>query len=197
MAAFSNSNAVSFLDQSTQHFDIGPYYIGSHIYVACLIATFVLFPLYPSRPIDSASCRPPSFWLSVLHSIYHWVAQLLLTYPCQITATTNVMNRFCTQYALFPCSFKYCQLLELCQLCCPHSAIHFAVVRQGYYNNYSKDLVVGCVSGVVVDKGGHAVWLPSVTLNVVVNGGCLLMRGSLKKRGFTVTVFTTCADDNG
>ena len=57
-AAFSNNNAVSFLDQSTQHFDIGPYKptlrkhlsnIGSNIYVACLIATFVLFPIYRSR----------------------------------------------------------------------------------------------------------------------------------------------------
>ena len=68
-ATFSNNNAVSFLDQSTQHFDIGPYKptfrkhrlnIGSHIYVACLIATFILFPIYPLRPIESASCRHPS-----------------------------------------------------------------------------------------------------------------------------------------
>ena len=53
---FSNNNAVSFLDQSTQHVDIGPSKptfrkhrsnIGSHIYVACLIATFILFPIYP------------------------------------------------------------------------------------------------------------------------------------------------------
>ncbi len=67
LAAFSNNNAVFFLDQSTQHFDIGPYKttfrkhcsnIGSHIYVACLTAIFVLFPLYPLRPIESASCRP-------------------------------------------------------------------------------------------------------------------------------------------
>ena len=68
-ATFFNNNAVSFLYQSTQHFDIGPYKptfrkhcsnIGSHIYVACLIATFILFPIYPSRLIESASCRPPS-----------------------------------------------------------------------------------------------------------------------------------------
>ena len=67
LATFSNNNAVFFLVQSTQHFDIGSYKtkfrkhrsnIGSHIYVACLTATFVLFPLYPSRPIESASCRP-------------------------------------------------------------------------------------------------------------------------------------------
>ena len=66
LAAFSNNNAVFFLDHSIQHFDIGPYKttfrkhrsnIGSHIYVACLTATFVLCPLYPSRPIESASCR--------------------------------------------------------------------------------------------------------------------------------------------
>ena len=72
LAAFSNNNAVVFLDQSTQHFDIGPYKttfrkhrsnIGSHIYVvgvACLTATFVIIPLYPSRPNESASGRPPS-----------------------------------------------------------------------------------------------------------------------------------------
>ena len=46
LAAFSNNNAVFFLDQSTQHFDIGPYKttfrkhrsnnFGSHIYVDCL-----------------------------------------------------------------------------------------------------------------------------------------------------------------
>ena len=79
LAAFSNNNAVFFLDQSIQHFDIGPYKttfrkhrsnIGSHIYVACLTTTFVLCPLYPSRPMESASCRPTSWWLSVLHSIY-------------------------------------------------------------------------------------------------------------------------------
>ena len=83
-ATFSNNNAVSFLYQSTQHFDIGPYKptfrkhrsnIGSHIYVACFIATFILFPIYHSRPIESASCRPPSLWLSLLHSIYHSVAK--------------------------------------------------------------------------------------------------------------------------
>ena len=71
LAAFSNNNAVFFLDQSTQHFDIGPYKttfrkhrsnnFGSHIYVDCLrpyTATLILCPLYPSRPIESASCRP-------------------------------------------------------------------------------------------------------------------------------------------
>ena len=69
LTAFYKNNAVFFLDQSTHHVDIGPYKttfrkhrsnIGSHIYVACLTATFVLFPLYPSRPMESASCRPPS-----------------------------------------------------------------------------------------------------------------------------------------
>ena len=69
LTAFSNNNAVFFLDQSIQHFDIGPYKttfrkhrsnIGSHIYVACLTATFDLCPLYPSRPMESASCRPTS-----------------------------------------------------------------------------------------------------------------------------------------
>ena len=144
-ATFSNYNAVSFLDQSTQHFDIGPYKptfrkhrsnIGSHIYVACLIATFMLFPIYPSRPIESASCRPFYFQSILrdrlnlrladpqvydfpldLHSIHHSVAKFCLTCPCQITATTNVMNHFCTRYALFACSFKYCHLLELCKMC--------------------------------------------------------------------------------
>ena len=139
-ATFSNNNAVSFLYQSTQHFDIGPYKptfrkhrsnIDSHIYVACLIATFILFPIYHSRPIESASCRPPSLWLSLLHSIYHSVAKFCLTCPCQITVTTNVMNHFCKRYAVFACSFKYCHLLELCKTCCPLSDIHFAVVRQG------------------------------------------------------------------
>ena len=64
---------------------------------------------------------------------------------------------------LFACSFTYCHLLELCKTCCPLSDIHFAVA--------------GRVSGVVVDEGGHAVCLPSVTWNVVVNGGWSLMRG--------------------
>ena len=112
-AAFSNNNAVSFRDQSTQHFDIRPYKttfrkhrsnIGSHIYVACLIATFILFPIYPLRPIESASC--PKFMTSLPHSIYHSVAKLCVTCPCQITATTNGINHFCTRYALFACSFK-------------------------------------------------------------------------------------------
>ena len=100
--------------------------------LALFIATFILFPIYPSRLIESASCRPPSLWLSLFHSIY--IIPLLnffLTCPCQITATTNVMNYFCTRYAVFACSFKYCHLLELCKTCCPLLDIHFAVVRHG------------------------------------------------------------------
>ena len=141
MAAFSNNNAVSFLDQSTQHFDIGPYKptfrkhcsnIGSHIYVACIIATFILFPIYPSRPIESASCRPPSLYYFPFSILSIIPLLFFKTCPCQTsTATTNVMNHFCTRYALFACSFKYCHLLELCKTCCHLSDIHFAVVRQG------------------------------------------------------------------
>ena len=101
------------------------------VQILCRTPTFVLFPLYPSRPIESESFRPPSWWLSVLHSIYHSVVHNLKTFPCQITATTNVMNHFRTWYALFACSFKYCHLLELCKTCCPLSDIHFAVVCQG------------------------------------------------------------------
>ncbi len=136
-ATFYNNNAVSFLYQSTQHFDIGPYKptfrkhrskIGSHIYAACLIVTLILFPIYPSQPIESASCRPQSLWLSLLHSIYHSVAKFCLTCPCQITATTNVMNHFCTRYALFACSIKPIGVMSNVL---PLSDIHFAVVRQG------------------------------------------------------------------
>ena len=70
LAAFSNNNAVFFLDQSTQHFDIGPYKTRSENIVQIILiaiftlitfgpsATFILCPLYPSRPIESASCRP-------------------------------------------------------------------------------------------------------------------------------------------
>ena len=148
-----------------------------------LVATFTLLALLPRSFYFHSILRDRLILRHADPQVYDFPFSILsiigllnYCYPCQITATTNVRNHFYTQYALFPCSFKYCQLLELCKLCCPRSAIHFAVVRQGYYN--SKDLVVGCVSGVVVDNGGHAVWLPSVTLNVVVNGGCLLMRGS-------------------
>ena len=132
------STTVSFLYQSTQHFDIGLINPRSENIVQILVAIFRCLPYCHvnfisnlSFAIESASCRPQSLRLSLFHSLYHSVAKFCLTCPCQITATTNVMNHFCTRYALFACSFKYCHLLELCKTCCPLSDIHFAVVRQG------------------------------------------------------------------
>ena len=99
--------------------------------VQILVGTFTLFALLPRSFYFQSIIRdrlklrladPQVCDLSLLHSIYC---------PCQITATTNVMNHFCTRYAVFACSFKYCHLLELCKTCCPLSDIHFAVVLQG------------------------------------------------------------------
>ena len=128
------------LDQSTQHFDIGTCKttfrkhrsnIGSHIYIACLTATFVLIPIYPLRPVESVSCRPPSWWLSVLHSIYHSVVHNLKTFPCQITTTTNVMNHFCTRYTLFRVRLSTATYWSYVKRAALYlSDIHFAVVCQ-------------------------------------------------------------------
>ena len=80
-----------------------------------LVATFTLLDLLPRSfyfqyiLCDRLNLRvlpTPKFMTSLLHSIYHSVAKLGVTCPCQITATTNVMNHFCTRCALFACSFK-------------------------------------------------------------------------------------------
>ena len=80
--------------------------------VQILVATFTLLALLPrsfyfqSILCDRLNLRLAKFMTSLLHSIYHSVAKLCVTCPCQITATTNVMNHFWTRYALFACSFK-------------------------------------------------------------------------------------------
>ena len=59
------------------------------------------------------------------------------------------------------------------------AALYRTFISQSFVRgNNSNDPVAGRVSGVVVDEGGHTVCLPSVTWNVVVNGGWSLMRGS-------------------
>ena len=107
--------------------------------VQILVATFTLLALLPRSfyfqsiirdrlNLHLADPQVYDFPFSILSII---PLQFFLTCPCQITATTNVMNHFCTRYAVFACSFKYRHLLELCKTCCPLSDIHFAVVRQG------------------------------------------------------------------
>ena len=78
------------------------------------------------------------------------------------------MNHFCMRYTLFACSATYVKL----------AAFNQTFISQSFVRgNNSNDPVVGRVSGVVVEEGGHTVCLPSITLNVVVNGGWSLMRG--------------------
>ena len=57
--------------------------------------------------------------------------------------------------------------------------------------NNSNCPVAGRVSGVVVDKSGHAVCLPSVTRNVVVNGGWSLMRGVVNEGFYCMLIVWT------
>ena len=107
--------------------------------VQILVATFTLLALLPHsfyfhsilRDRWNLRLADPQVDDSILHSIYHSVVHNLKTVPCQITTTTNVMNHFCTRYALFACSFKDCHLLELCKTFCPLSDIHFTVACQG------------------------------------------------------------------
>ena len=64
------------------------------------------------------------------------------------------------------------------------AALYRTFISQSFVmGNNSNDPVAGRVSGVVVDEGGHAVCLRSVTWNVVVNGGWSLMRGGGRKWG--------------
>ena len=53
--------------------------------------------------------------------------------------------------------------------CVKRAALYRTFISQSFVRgNNSNDPVAGRVSGVVVGEGGHAVCLPSVTLNVVV-----------------------------
>ena len=89
------------------------------------------------------------------------------TFPCHITATTNVINHVCTRCAL-SATYWYVK----------HAALYRIFISQSFVRgNNSNCPVAGRVSGVVVDERGHAVCLPSVTWNVVVNSGWSLMRG--------------------
>ena len=79
-ATASSDTSTLFLDQSTQYFDIWPYKtmfrkhrsnIGSHIYVACLIATFVYYfhsilrgPIQCVLPTPKLINFPSPFYLS-------------------------------------------------------------------------------------------------------------------------------------
>ena len=144
LATLCNNNADFFLDQSTQHFEIGPYKttfrkhrsnIGSRIYVACLTATFVLFPLPPSRPIEFASCS-----------------------QFKNFSVPDYRDNQCNETILH--AIRINKLLELCK----RAALYRTFISQSFVRgNNSKDPVAGRVSGVVVDEGGHAVCLPSVT----------------------------------
>ena len=110
LAAFSNNNAVFFLDKSDQHFDIGPYKTTfrkhrSHILVAtcrplrCLPYCHIRFISTLSFATDCIVLPTPKL-MTFRSPLYHSVVHNLKTFPCQITATTNVMNHFCTRYAL-------------------------------------------------------------------------------------------------
>ena len=72
---------------------------------------------------------------------------------------------------------KFC-LTCPCQITATSTALYRTFISQSFVRgNNSNDPVAGHVSGVVVDEGGHTVCLPSVTWNVVVDGGWSLMRG--------------------
>ena len=73
------------------------------------------------------------------------------------------------------CSFGYCHLLDFYVKC---GALYRTFISQSLIRgNSSNGPVVGRFRGVVFDEGGHVRCLPSVTWNVVVNGGWSLMRG--------------------
>ena len=72
-----------------------------------------------------------------------------------------MMNHFCTRYALFLrvrlSTATYCSYVK-------RTALYRTLISQSFVRgNNLNDPVAGRVSGVVVDEGGHAVCLPSVT----------------------------------
>ena len=97
-------------------------------------------------------------------------------------------TKFFTRYTLFACSFKYCHLLELDV---KGAALCWTLIPQSLMRgNNSNDLVIGRVRKVVVYEGGHVVCLPSVTWNVVVNGGwSLLTEGGGGRKWGASTVY--------
>ena len=109
---FSNNNAVWI---NLPNISIsGLIHPRSENIVQILVATFTLLALLPRSfyfkyiLCDRLNLRladPQVYDFSSPFYLYS-VAKLGVTCPCQITATTNVMNHFCTRCALFACSFK-------------------------------------------------------------------------------------------
>ena len=169
LAAFSNHNAVFFLDQSTQHvryraslnhFQKASFTIWySHVYVACLTATIVLFPFYRSRPIESASCRPPK--LMTFRSPFY------ISFGC-----SQFKNFSLPDYRDNQCDESLLHAIRTIYILCTatywsyvkRDALYRTFISQSFVRGHnSNDPVAGRVSGVVVDEGGHAVCLPFVT----------------------------------
>ena len=127
------TTSVSFLYQSTQHFDIG--HARSENIVQILVATSTLPALLPRSFYFQSILRDRLNLRLADPQVYDFPFSILSIIPLlnHIGCRGNLawMNHFCTQYALFACSFKYCHLLELCKTCCPLSDIHFVVVHQG------------------------------------------------------------------
>ena len=82
--------------------------------------------LYPSRPLESASFNfwPQGWWLSlkclsiqstILCALLNltWYVMLSSSHACSGVhcfkiCQQDIINNFCTRYALFMCSFEYC-----------------------------------------------------------------------------------------
>ena len=114
------------------------------------------FSLYPSQPLESASCRPKSWWLSLLHSVYHSIRSSEVDMLCfrssnnarsvvqwqqyyrDASSTTFARDTqsFCVRWVLPPIGM-------ICNMCCSVSDIHSS--RSG-------------IRDVVVREGENSIW---------------------------------------
>ena len=143
------------------------------------------FCLYPSQPLESASCRPQSWWLSLLPSVCHSIRSsevdtndvcYAFVQPCSFgrslsISVTRHQPRLHAIRNLFV-FVEYCHLLELYVKC---AALYRTFIARLEYAMWSSaretipsDPVAGRVRGMVVGQWSYKQKTLSVTRNMVV-----------------------------
>ena len=143
------------------------------------------FHFHPSHPVESASFRPQSGWLSLLHPVFHSICSSevdMLCFPSALLVRLFTVNKISgTRHQpllhsirnLFVFVWVLPPIGIICTMCCPLSDIHSTVVLE--YATWSparekipSDPVAGRVRGRIVGQGSYKQKTLSVTRNMVV-----------------------------
>ena len=100
------------------------------------------FSLYPSQPLESESCRPQSWWLSLLHSVCHSIHSSevdMLCFPSSMLVRSFTVNNISgTRHQPLLHAIRnlfvfveYCHLLELYVKC---AALYRTFIPQSFWN---------------------------------------------------------------